>query len=181
MKRINNEAILDAIYDLADANGLRIDEFMERLDEEFGEQPIDTAGLPENVIAELDAARGYRAEQRKNARNAKNEAAMSEDIKRFRELFPEISADDIPESVWEEVENGVSLAHAYALYTLTEESLKRVADGVNRRNGGIGAKAESAGSTEPAFTKEQVERMSAKDVKNNYKSILKAMKNWSIR
>ncbi len=178
MKRINNETILDTVYDLADANGLRIDEFMERLDEEFGEQPIDRTGLPENVIAELDAAKGYRAEQRKNARIQQSEAAMNEDIKRFRELFPEISAEDIPESVWAEVENGVSLAHAYALYTLTEESLKRIAEGVNRRNGGVDAKAVSAGSTEPTFTKEQVERMSGKDVKSNYKNILKAMKSW---
>lgn len=178
MKGINNEQILDIIYDLADVNGLRIDEFIERLDEEFGEQPIDTEGLPENVIAKLDAAKGYRAEQRKAARARKSEEAMSEDIKRFRELFPDISAEDIPESVWEEVQNGVGLAHAFALYTLADANTRRIAESVNRRNGDIGARAESAGSTEPVFTKEQVEKMSDKDVKSNYKSILKAMKGW---
>ncbi len=178
MNRINNEQILDIVYDLADANGLRIDEFIDRLDEEFGEQPIDTEGLPENVIAKLDAAKGYRAEQRRAARARKNEESMSEDIKRFREIFPDVSADDIPESVWEEVQNGVSLAHAFALYTLSEENTKRIAESVNRRNGDIGARAESAGPTEPVFTKEQVEKMSNKDVKSNYKNILKAMKGW---
>ncbi|MBQ8896021.1 MAG: hypothetical protein IKM32_04755 [Clostridia bacterium] len=178
MKRINNEAILDLIYDLADQNGLRIDDFIEKVEEEFGEQPIDTEGLPENIIAELEAAKSYRAKERKSERMKKSDEAMAEDIKRFRELFPDISAEAIPESVWEEVENGVGLAHAYALYALTEDSVNRIAEGVNRRNDGIGAKAESFGATEPSFTKEQVEKMSGKDVKSNYKSILKAMKSW---
>lgn len=179
-KTINNDIILDLIYDLADANGLRIDEFMDRLEEEFGEQPIDTTGLPERVVSELAAAKGYKAEQKNAERAKKKEQEMQSDVKRFRELFPEVSADDIPDSVWAEVENGVSLAHAFALYTLSEQNVSRIADEVNRRNESVAASARSEGSTEPAFTKEIVEKMSQKDVKNNYKNILKAMKSWRI-
>ena len=76
MKTINNEAILDLIYDLADENGLRIGEFIERIEEEFGEQPIDTSGLPDRVIAELEAAKGYKNEQRTIKRKKQQESDM---------------------------------------------------------------------------------------------------------
>jgi len=180
LKRINNEQILDTIYDLADGLGLRIDQFLERIEEEFGEQPIDTESLPSEVVDELMAARENKKRERKEARNKKSEAEMSEEIKKFRETFPDVSADMIPDSVWEEVQNGASLTHAYAYHLISSESLNRHADAVNQRNSNAGAYASSDGSTEPVFTKEQVEKMSGKDIKNNYKGILNAMKNWKF-
>ena len=180
MKTINNEAILDLIYDLADENGLRIGEFIERIEEEFGEQPIDTSGLPDRVIAELEAAKGYKNEQRTIKRKKQQESDMQADIKRFRELFPDTSAEEIPDSVWAEVENGVPLAHAFALYTVTQQSIQALADEVNRRNGNASAAATNEGTSEPLFTKEAVEKMSQKDIKSNYKNILKAMKSWRV-
>lgn len=180
MKRINNEQILDTIYDLADEAGLRIDEFLMRVEEEFGAQPIDTSGLPEDVVNELNSARESKKEQRRQARQQKTNAEMTEEIKRFRGIFPEVAAEDIPDTVWEDVTAGATLAHAYALYLAEQDGIKRIAENVNRRNGSIGAKASSEGSTEPVFTKEQVEKMSGKEVKNNYKGILKAMRGWKI-
>lgn len=180
MKRINNEQILDTIYDLADSAGLRIDEFLERVEEEFGEQLPSLDGLPEEIANELSAARESKKEMRKQSRQKKSEEDANAEIKRFREIFPEVAAEDIPDSVWEDVSNGASLAHAYALYLVSEDELRRHAEDVNDRNSKRGAAANSDGSTEPVFTKEQVEKMSGKDVKNNYKGILKAMKNWKI-
>lgn len=178
MKRINNEQILDTIYDLADAAGMRIDEFIDRVEEEFGEQPIETDGLPDEIVAELESARASKKQQRRQARQDKSNQQMNEDIKKFREVFPDVAADDIPDAVWEDVQAGASLVHAYALYLVGRERLDRRAEDINRRNGSAGARAVSDGSTEPAFTKEQVEKMSGKDVKSNYKGILNAMKNW---
>ena len=57
MQRINNETILDTVYDLADAAGLRIDEFMRRVEETFGSKEASLDGLPEEVAQELIAAR----------------------------------------------------------------------------------------------------------------------------
>ena len=178
MRKINNEAILDAIYDLADANGMRIDRFLELIEEEFGEQPIDTEGLPEEVITELQNARITAKEHKKQLRLQKNGELMAEDIARFRESFPDVTADDIPDSVWDEVANGVSLSHAYALHEAISSRLNARAEGVNERNGSVSAMAVQNGATEPTFTKEQVEKMSGKDVRSNYKSILKAMRSW---
>ncbi|MBQ5837032.1 MAG: hypothetical protein IIW39_00025 [Clostridia bacterium] len=178
MKRINNEAILDTVYDLADANGLRIDRFLELIEEEFGEQPIDTEGLPEEVITELKNARINLKEQKKQLRLQKDNEAMAQDVRAFRESFPDVSADSIPDSVWEEVANGVSLPHAYALYEAVSSRLNERAESVNARNGNISEMSVQNGVTEPEFTKEQVEKMSGKDVRSNYKNILKAMKSW---
>ena len=178
MKSINNEAILDIIYDLADRAGLRIDEFIARVEEEFGEQPIDETSLPKEVVEELRTSREALRKQRASARAEATRSEISDDIKRFREIFPEVSAEEIPESVWEEVHKGVSLAHAYALWTVTGENLNRRAADINRRNEQSGAAVKGESAAEPVFTKEQVEKMNGRDVKSNYKNILKAMKNW---
>ncbi len=178
MKRINNEQILDTLYDLASAQGMRIDQFLEHIEDTFGEPMPSTEGLPEDVAAELVKARDDKKEMRRMNRIEKSKKETNAEIKRFRELFPEVSSEDIPEEVWEDVSNGASLAHAYALYLVTQENLNQRAKDVNSKNSMRGAYASSDGATEPVFTKEQVERMSDKDVKSNYKGILKAMKNW---
>lgn len=178
MKRINNEMILDTIYDLADNCGLRIDEFLSRVEEEFGDQPINVDSLPEEVVNELNTARASKKQQRKEARLQKDREEINAQIKRFREIFPDVPADDIPDSVWEDVRGGTTLAHAYALYLVESEAEKRYASAINERNGNAGARVSGETASEPTFTKEQVERMSGKEVKHNYKNILNAMKNW---
>lgn len=180
MKKINNEQILDRIYDLADAKGMKINDFMSMLEEDYGEKMPDTEGLPQEIADELNKARENKKAMRKQARMQKSEQEAAEDIKKFRELFPDVTAEDIPEEIWEAVANGESLVNAYALYKITEENLNRHAEDVNGRNALMGAKAASDGSTEPVFTKEAVEKMSDRDVKKNYKGILKSMKNWKI-
>ena len=180
MKKINNEEILDRIYDLADAKGIKINDFMIMLEEDYGDSLPNTEGLPQEITDELISGRESKKEMRKQARIQKDQQEAAEDIKKFRELFPDVSAEDIPESVWEEVSRGESLVSAYALYKITEENLNRRAEDVNTRNSRMGAKAVSEGSTEPVFTKEAVEKMNSNEVKKNYKNILNSMKNWRI-
>ncbi len=180
MKKINNEQILDVIYDLADLNGVRIDEFIERVEEEFGEQLPTLDGIPEEIAEELKSARENKKEMRKKKRLERTEEETNAEIKAFREIFPEVTTEDIPDEVWEDVQNGASLVHAFSLFLVKNEMLKKHAEGVNERNSDKGAIADSNGSTEPVFTKELVEKMSGKDVKNNYKGIIKAMKNWRL-
>lgn len=177
MQRINNETILDTVYDLADAAGLRIDEFMRRVEETFGSKEASLEGLPEEVAQELIAARESKKQLARDRREKERESANSAEIRSFREIFPDVSADDIPEEVWDDVANGATLSHAYALYAARQSRLDDYAADVNRRNGET-----SAGVGDPAaeqeITKEQVERMSGKDVRKNYKNIIHAMKNW---
>lgn len=178
MKRINNEQILDIIYDLADMSGMRIDEFIAKLEDTFGEKMPDLDGIPEDIANELYEARESKKQARKESRIKKTESETEKEIVRFRELFPDVNPEDIPDTVWDDVAEGASLSHAYALYAVTQENLNRYAENVNKRNSSRGASADSQGSTEPVFTKELVEKMSNKDIKSNYKGIIKAMKNW---
>ncbi len=180
MKKINNEEILDRIYDLADSMGMRINDFMAKLEEDYGEKLPDLDGLPTEIAEELIGARANKKEQKRQERLRQSEADAEEEIKKFRELFPDVPAEDIPDEVWLEVENGTTLSAAYALYLISQENLNKYAEDVNDRNSRMGAKAVSDGSTEPVFTKELVEKMSDKDVKSNYKGILNAMKNWKF-
>lgn len=157
---------------------MRIDKFLEHIEDTFGDPMPNTDGLPEDVAAELHKARDNKKQMRRQSRIEKSKKETTAEIKRFRELFPDVSSEDIPDEVWEDVANGASLSHAYALYLVSQENLNRHAEDVNTRNSKRGAYASSDGATEPVFTKEQVEKMSEKDIKSNYKGILKAMKNW---
>ncbi len=177
---ISNDRILDTVYDLADICGMRIDEFMTHLQEEYGDPQFETEGLPEDVIAELQNAKQLRKERRDALRKSEQDGALQQDIAAFRERFPDVGAEEIPDSVWEEVANGMDLNHAYAFFLIAQKADGGAADEVNRINSERSAAALSEGSTEPSFTREQVEGMSAKDVAKNYKNILRSMGKWKF-
>jgi|GEM_PF-863193 len=177
---MTNDKILDTIYDLASACDMRIDEFITLLQEQYGDPEFETEGLPENVVAELEHAKTLRKESRDTKRKAEAQTKQKEEIAAFRARFPDVHAEQIPDSVWEEVANGIDLPHAYAFYLVTEGKQSGHAEEVNRGNMERSAAAQSDGSTEPSFTREQVERMSQKDVAKNYKNILQSMKKWKL-
>lgn len=180
MKTINNDFVLDTVYDLADEAGMKINDFLELLTEQFGPSEPSLDGIPEDIAAELEQARLDKKEKRKADRRSKEAEKVSAEIKRFRELFPEVEPESIPQEVWDEVAQGVSLPHAYALMAVTENLLDSYATNVNKRNSDSGAVLANDGETEPVYTREAVEKMSGSDVKKNYKGILKAMKNWKF-
>ena len=177
---MTNDKILDTVYDLASACDMRIDEFISHLQEEYGDPSFDTEGLPEDVVAELQNAKALRKESRDNRRMMDAKNKQNEEIAAFCERFPDVRAEQIPASVWEEVAKGTDLIHAYAYYLVTEGKENGRADAVNRENGARSAAAQSDGSTEPSFSREEVERMSQKDVAKNYKNILHSMKKWKF-
>ncbi len=177
---MTNDKILDAVYDLASACDMRIDEFVSLLQEQFGDPEFETEGLPEDVVAELQNAKALRKESRDAKRKAEAQSKQKEEIAAFCERFPDVRAEQIPAPVWEEVASGMDLPHAYAYYLVTEGKANGHADEVNRGNMERSAAAQSDGSTEPSFSREEVERMSQKDVAKNYKNILHSMKKWKF-
>lgn len=180
-KSISNDEILDAVYDIADARGMRVDEFVALLQEDYADvTPAQYAEgeLPEEVLAELESARAVKREMRESKRKSDEEASMRAEIEAFRELFPEVKAEEIPEEVWAEVADGTDLRHAYALYILAGQKSGGHAEAVNRDTSARSAAASGDGSTEPSYTPEQVERMSAREVAKNYQNVLRSFKNW---
>ena len=178
--KIDNDYILDTVYDLADEMNMRIDDFKEELCDRFGRGYKDFDGLPEEIAEELKNARDYKKEKRANDRKEAEKEKTDEDIKLFRSIFPDADADSIPDRVWEDVADGIPLPYAYALFVASEQELTGYAENVNEKNSESGAGIGNDGNTEPAYTREQVEKMSGTDVKKNYKGILKAMKNWKF-
>ncbi len=177
---INNEQVLDTVYDLASACGMRIDQFLETLQETYGDPVFDTKDLPEDVIAELEQAKTLRKESRDAKKKEQESAKRKEEIAVFRKQFPEIKAEQIPDSVWKEVAGGMDLLHAYAYYLLTQNQDGGHAQAVNEGNSQRSAAATGDGSTEPSFTREEVEKMSRGDVKKNYRNILRSMSKWKF-
>jgi hypothetical protein len=180
-KTMTNEQVLDAVYDLADEKNMKIDDYILSLQEQ-NESDIckNREGLPEDIINELENARTLKRENR----NSKKQSEQSENIKketeRFKEVFSDVAPKDIPDSVWDDVCDGIPLQYAYALYFVTEKIDSDYAGKVNSENSSRAAVKTDDGETEPAFTKEQVESMSPKEISKNYKGILKSISKWKL-
>lgn len=104
---------------------------------------------------------------------------MEEDVALFHELFPALTAEDIPEEVWREVEAGESLAKSYALYAVKEYREQERVRAVNEENA---KKAPPAvrhdGGDGDYFSPETVKGMSPAQVKKHYQAILTSMDSW---
>jgi len=181
VKSLTNEQILDIVNDLADDCGMKIDDYILKLqadcEETFGK---NREGLPEDVISELDNARALKKENRNTKKQSEKSANIKSEVEKFKNMFPDAKPQDIPESAWEEVTNGASLVHAYALYLVEENSENDYASKVNSENSSRATSKTGDGETEPSYTKEQVESMSPKEVSKNYKHILKSITKWKL-
>lgn len=62
-----------------------------------------TEGLDVDLAAELNESRQLRRDNLKRERESLRKTEMEEDIRRFKEYFPDVTAADIPEEVWAEV------------------------------------------------------------------------------
>lgn len=120
----------------------------------------------EQLRSELEAAR---------LQNEKTAAEVGE----FHTLFPECSLSSIPDTVWDQVKEGIPLAASYALYEKKREAAARRAAAVNlenaKRSAGI------AGQDAPAeyFTPDEVRAMSPSQVRQHYTKILESMQSWN--
>lgn len=180
-KTKTNEQILDAILDLAEDNGMEIDDYIKKLQAEVETASVSgREGLSEDILAELENAKTLKKQNREAQKQSKKSESIKSEVEKFKTIFPDAAPQDIPESVWEEVANGVSLIHAYALYLVTENKDSLYANEINSENASRATSKTSDGETEPAYTKEQVESMSPKEVSKNYKHILKSISKWKL-
>ncbi len=96
----------------------------------------------------------------------------------FRSLYPDVSPDDIPDSVWEMTEQGIPLSAAFALRQRKEACKASLADRVNREN--ASRATERADSPQTAyFTRDEVSKMSRADIRRHYGNILLSMSKWN--
>ena len=109
---------------------------------------------------------------------AKKEREQQEQGRQWQEfaaLFPGVSVDRIPESIWEQVRSGIPLRAAYALYEKEAERQREV----NQRNASRSAGAIGGMPDSGYYSPEEVRRMSAKEVRQKYGLIVESMKKWN--
>lgn len=128
----------------------------------------------ESLEAELEASR-QEVQRLSSLIRCREEADREAAI--FSELFPDVDRDDIPDSVREDANRqGIPLIAAYALYARRVELAEKTA-----KFAGKSAAERSAGSvsgsseTEDFFTLDQIRAMTPKEVRKNYKTILKSI------
>ena len=157
-------------------------------------EPTPTSGEPEPAEAEPAkaeedaivlltrqmAALTELVEQRLTAslpppvRGGRDELAAAEE---FRALYPDTAEADIPDEVWDSVNEGIPLAAAYALWTRREELRRQSAEAINRKNADGWGRAENAPSAEH-LSPAEVRAMSPAEVRRNYSRIVASMKHW---
>ena len=178
---MTKDEIYNAVCDIADDAGVEpaalIAALTQQNEDLFGQS---LSALPETHSGYVKSARDGRRAERERKRKAESESVLAGDIKRFRELFPEVGADEIPDSVWSDTQNGIPLPYAFALYTVAGGAEKSYADKVNARNGEGAVPPVSDGASDGEISMEEVEAMSPAAVKNNFSRILKSIGKWRI-
>ena len=161
-------------------------EYREALREQELLQQYQSYDVPEEVIQELVENKKFREKYETEQQKAEREKAQERDFQQFLESYPSVKPDEIPVSVWEEVESGKSLIDAYMKHEnkLLKEKLglTNKQESIQQRNqenasASIGS-VKSNGESAPFFTKDQVTKMSTKEVNDNWKAINESMKKW---
>lgn len=100
-------------------------------------------------------------------------------IREFFSLFPNTAIESVPESVWESVKQGNSLAAAYALHHRRIQLEREKADRINEKNATLSAGKAGRGAAAEYFTPAEVRAMSQLEVRANYSKIIESMKKWN--
>ncbi|MBQ3196243.1 MAG: hypothetical protein IJB65_07250 [Clostridia bacterium] len=178
---MTKEQIYEIIEDMAADANTSVEGFIKTLmNEKDAFFAKKSAAMPKETAEFLAAARKEALEGRAAKRKEAKKARLAEDIKRFKELFPDVKSDGIPEEVWNDMTNGIPLPYAYALYLATSQGNKSYADRVNAKNSGAAPPPVIPREEEGELTMEQVEAMSPEAIKKSFPEILRSLRKWKI-
>ena len=136
--------------------------------------------ISEEKLLEMIALQEKEAMGEEEEKETSSQEKMHEDVALFRSLFPDVKGEDIPQEVWDAVEEGESLSASYALYAVKtyreEERIRKV----NEENGKKAApRIHSEAGDGEYFSPEAVKSMTREEVKRNYNKILSSMEKWN--
>lgn len=103
------------------------------------------------------------------------QARSRQELEEFCSLFPGVSVTGLPEEVRKQVDGGVPLAAAYALFE-KRESMRQDATKKSAERSWHGMKDTSPDGE--YYSPAEVRSMSQKEVHKNYKKIMESMKHW---
>ncbi len=178
---MTKEQIYDILEDVAADAGTDVEGFIQLLQKQRDEFFANKAkGLPKEAAEYVNSARTEKSAARRAAREEQRKAKLDRDVKRFRELFPQVKSEGIPDTVWADMNGGIPLPYAYALYVATTEGDKTYADAVNAKNSETAPPPVNPYDGEGELTMEQVEAMSPEAVKKSFPQILRSLGKWKI-
>ena len=152
-------------------------------------EPIPTT-VPEDSIIEgneesetvaqlLDTISSLKGRISELERTRDSQEKMLGQLSDFVELFPSVNIDSIPESVWNSVKSGTSLAAAYALYEKRVAAENMRIEKINSLNSLKSAGAAGKNTAAEFFTPDDVRKMSPAEVRANFSKIKKSMTKWN--
>lgn len=178
---MTKEQIYNIIEDIAADANMDVESFVNSLQKQRNDFfAKKAASMPKDAAAYVNAAREEKTALREAQRKEAQKAKLAEEIKLFRELFPDVKSDTIPESVWKDMGGGIPLPYAYALFTAINQGKQSYAEGVNAKNGGMAPPPVGSNDEEGELTMEQVEAMSPEAVKKSFPRILRSLGKWKI-
>jgi hypothetical protein len=142
--------------------------------------------LPDDVIAELVEGKKFREKYTEAEQKSAERAKVESDFRQFTETFPDAKPEDIPTSVWADVNAGKSLVDAYTKYDnqTLREKLAAVEQAKQIEQQNLANAASSTGSVTgnganvpTFFSKSQVDNMSQSEINKNWTAINESMKN----
>ncbi len=178
---MTKEQAYNTLCDIAEDSGSTVEELLTALQvqsDSLFEKSI--SAIPETARGYIKSAHDSRRTARENARGTEEKEKLNAEIKRFRALFPEVGAEDIPDAVWEDMQKGIPLPYSYALYLVTEGNGNAYANGVNERNGSAALPPVNNEEGDGELTMEEVEAMSPDAVKRSFPQILRSLGKWKI-
>lgn len=133
------------------------------------QEPADEISALKEEIDRLRASLSQKEEEQKRV--------MAE-MEEFSRLFPTTPIREVPESVWQDVEMGIPLSAAYALYEKKNRMDRLHAEEVNRLNAERSAGRAGLYTPSEYFSPDEVRTMSPAEVRQNFKKIRESMKRW---
>ena len=174
MENTENEIITEEPYPDEDIEALESSVESVESEVEIEKDSNDTENIEslKEVIFDLQAKiSNLEAEKKAQER-------ILEEIGDFNSLFPEVSIDEIPESIWESVKKGTSLAASYALYEKRKlAEAQRIAK-INESNAKRAAGVAGVHTANEYFSPDEVRKMSRSEVHANFAKIRKSMEKW---
>ena len=168
-EEVNGESICDGEERCRRGSGTQ-NETTENTDSAVSAACTD-ANFPSESESESDEAS---VKRENSAMREELRREIAEELAEFRELYPEIPYEMIPEAVRK---SELPLAAAYALYEKRAAHVSALAKAENQKN----AERSAGGlqqSEEIRYTPAEVRQMTRAEVRANYDSILKSMQRW---
>lgn len=148
------------------------------LDTDAGPDPDPISDPAEAQAGRLDQLRGELIRlQEALAQREAHLARIEKEYEEFRALFPDVALSALTDAIWKDVENGNSLAAAFALAERRRVVTEEKAALSNKEN-----RERSAGAMKNAqneyFSPDEVRAMSSGEVRKNYQKIMRSMQSW---